>query len=200
MTLYGKRLDGLDGPPHPMLQAMEDSTSEAIKRPTRPGFINWLLYGGKFKKSTAVMRAYAADIVKTRKETPVDRQDLLWTLMNAQDPETGAALTDSQVIDEIITMPIGSSTAPCLLSAAIYFLLQNPGVIPTARAELDNVIGDGAFTHEHLEQLPYTEAVLREALRLSFAAPGFNIEPIPRKDKSDKTPAAPGRWKVSGSA
>lgn len=116
-TLYGK---SLGGPDHPMIQAMEDATSEAMKRPTRPGFLNWLVYGGKFKRATDAMRTYAADMVKHRRDNPsTDRGDLLHALLNAKDPETGKALTDSQVIDEIVTMPIGSSTAPGLLSSAL---------------------------------------------------------------------------------
>ena len=116
-TLYGK---SLGGPDHPMIQAMEDTTSEAMKRPTRPGFLNWLVYGGKLKRATDAMRTYAADMVKHRRDNPsTDRGDLLHALLNAKDPETGKALTDSQVIDEIVTMPIGSSTAPGLLSSAL---------------------------------------------------------------------------------
>lgn len=39
-----------------------------------------------------------------------------------------------------------------------------------------------------MKQLNYVEAILRESIRLSATAPGFNIEPIPLKDKADKTP------------
>ncbi|KAI1261718.1 cytochrome P450 [Xylariaceae sp. FL1019] len=183
-TLYGKRLNGLTGPEHPMLKAMEDSTSEAIQRPTRPGFLNWLFYGRKFKSGTKAMRAYAAECVKYRKDNPTDRQDLLTTLLTAKDPETGTALNESQVIDEMVSMPIGSSTAPCLLATVILFLLQNPDVVTKARQELDTVISNGEFRYEHLSQLKYIEGIMREGLRLSFAAPGFNIEPIPKEDKA----------------
>lgn len=85
-------------------------------------------------------------------------------------------------------MPIGSSTAPCLISTAIYFLLKNPQVITLIRDELDSVLGPLPSSQDlqssHLTQLPYLEAVMRESLRLSFAAPGFNIEPIPNKSKA----------------
>ncbi|KAH8884632.1 cytochrome P450 [Thozetella sp. PMI_491] len=198
-TLFGKRLHGLTGAPHPVIQAMEDATSEAIKRPTRPSLLNWLVYGGKLKKSTAVQRNYAADLVRARKEKPTDRQDLLSSLLHGKDPETGAVLTESQVIDEIVTMPVGSSTAPALLATAVHFLLQNPEVVTRAREEIDAVVGDGRITYARLSQLPYTEGVLRESLRLSFAAPGFNIEPIPRTDKHDKSPVflGGGRYAVA---
>ncbi|KAI1353969.1 cytochrome P450 [Xylaria sp. FL0043] len=192
-TLFGKRLNGLSGPEHPVIQAMEDATSEAIKRPTRPGILNWLFYGGKLKSATKTLRSWAAELVQYRKDNPTDRGDVLDALLTAKDPETGKALTDSEVIDEIVSMPIGSSTAPCLLASSIFFLLQNPEVVTKARQELDAVIGAGEFQYEHLSQLQYIEGVMRESLRLSFAAPGFNIEPIPKK--GDKSPVLLGGGK-----
>ncbi|KAI1186526.1 cytochrome P450 [Nemania serpens] len=192
-TLFGKRLNGLTGPEHPAIKAMEDATSEAIKRPTRPGILNWLFYGGKFKSATKTLRSFGAELVQYRKDHPTDRRDLLDALLTAKDPETGESLTESQVIDEIVTMPIGSSTAPCLLATSILLLLQNPDVVARARRELDSVIGEGEFQYEQLSQLKYIEGVMRESLRLSWAAPGFNIEPIPNKD--DKSPVLLGGGK-----
>ena len=197
LTLFGKKLGCLDGPEHPMIQAMEDATSEAIKRPTRPKLLNWLVHGSKFKKATKTMRAFAAELVKHRLENPSDRRDLLWALMNAKDPETGKALTETEVIDEIVTMPIGSSTAPCALTACILFLVENPEALVRARDEIDAVVGDGPLRREHIAQLPYVEGVVRETLRLSCAAPGFNIEPIPKP--GDKSPVllAGGKYQIA---
>lgn len=183
LTLYGTRLDGLDGEPHPMLQAMETSTSEAVRRPTRPALLNSVLYGGKFKRSNAAMRSYAEAMVQRRKDNPTQRDDLLAHLLNAKDPDTGKTLTESQVIDEIVSMPIGSSTAPCLLTSTIYHLLKNPQTITKAREEIDAVVGEGEFKREHLDQLKYVQAIIREGLRLTNPAPGFNIEPIPSENK-----------------
>jgi len=197
LSLFGKSLNCLSGPEHPMIKAMEDSTSEAMKRPTRPGFLNWLVYGRKFKGATAAMRAYAADLVEHRKANPqTARKDLLAALLSGTDPETGESLTESQVIDEIVSMPIGSSTAPALISTAIYFLLKNPNAISRAREEMDAVVGDGEIAHEHLTRLDYIEGIMRESLRLSFAAPGFNIEPIPSKDKMPVSLAG-GKYQVA---
>ncbi|KAK4225309.1 cytochrome P450 [Podospora fimiseda] len=181
LTLLGKKLGCINSPQeHPVIQAMEDATSEAMKRPNRPKLLNWLVYGGKFKRATKTLRGFAAECVSYRKENPTDRHDLLWALMNSTDPETGKQLTDEQVIDEIISMPIGSSTAPCALTSLVYYLIQNPQVVVKAREELNTVIGpDGELKHEHLSQLDYIQGIVRETLRLSNAAPGFNIEPIP---------------------
>lgn len=187
LTLYGARLNGLEGPPHPMLQAMETSTSEAVRRPTRPGILNTYLHGGKFKRSNAVMREYAEDMVRRRKGSPTDRDDLLAHLLRSRDPETGKALTESQVIDEIITMPIGSSTAPCLLAGIIYHLLKNPDIISKAREEIDTVLvgidDDDGVARDIVTRLPYVQAIVHEGLRLCHPGPGYNIEPIPTDSK-----------------
>ncbi|RDA88109.1 hypothetical protein CP532_6805 [Ophiocordyceps camponoti-leonardi (nom. inval.)] len=185
LAFFGKRLNGLTGAEHPMIQAMEDSTAEAVMRPTRLGIVNWLFYGGKFKKSNQMLRRYAEDLVSYRHDHPTDdKNDMLHGLLNDKDPQTGKSLTPSQVIDEMVSMPIGSSTSPCLLASAILFLEQNPEAKKKARKELEAVVGGGELRHEHLPQLRYVEAVISETLRLSCAAPGFNIEPIPSKDKS----------------
>ena len=197
LTLFGKKLNCLSGPPHPMIQAMEDSTSEAMRRPSRPKLLNALLYNSKFKKSTNAMRAYAQDMVDHRKANPTDRHDLLWAIQNSTDPETGEAMTESQVIDEIISMPIGSSTAPCAIAAAVLFLTQNPDVVTKAREELDAVIGDGPLTQSCIPQLPYLAGVVRETLRLSFAAPGFNIEPIPKEGDTSPVLLAGGKYQIA---
>lgn len=216
ITMFGKKLNCINAPEsHPMLQGMEDSTGEAMKRPTRPGFLNWLLYGDKFKKSIKVMREdYAADLVFHRKQNPTSRRDILWALMEGKDNQTGKTLTESQIVDEIVSMPIGSSTAPCMLGSEIYLLLQNKECIAKAREELDRVVGpwsgaagaagDAAqIRAEHLPQLKYIEGIVRESLRLSFAAPGFNIEPVPRPKMPsgdvDKSPVllAGGKYQIA---
>jgi len=205
-TLFGQKLNQLStAKPHPMLKAMEDSTSEAMKRPNRPGLLNWLVYGGKWKKSSKAMRDYAAEAVAHRRSATGaegERRDLMHALLTAKDPQTGKSLSESEVIDEIVSMPIGSSTAPCLLAAAVYFLLQNPDAVAKAREELDRVSSSSSsagetragFTAEQLDSLAYTQGVLRESMRLSCPAPGFNIEPIPR------TTAAPGAADAKGKA
>lgn len=195
LALFGKKLNCLDGPEHPMLQAMEDSTSEAIMRPTRPTVLN-LLYRSKFKSSIKTMRKYAAEIVQYRKDNPTDRKDVLTAMTNGEDPETKKKLTESQVIDEIVSMPIGSSTAPCLLATAILLLLRNPEVITRARQELDTIAPNRDLTIDDLDNLKYVQAIVHESLRLSFAAPGFNIEPIPSESKAP-IQLAGGKYQVA---
>ncbi|KAF5130259.1 Bifunctional cytochrome P450/NADPH--P450 reductase [Metarhizium anisopliae] len=196
LTLFGQKLNCLEGPEHPMLKGMEDSTSEAIMRPTRLSLVNWLVYRNKFNKSIQTMRRYAADVVEHRKDNPTTRQDVLTAIMNNEDPETKKKLTDSQIIDEIVSMPIGSSTAPCLLTSAILLLLRNPDAISRARREIDAVAGAGDISIEQLDELKYVQAIVRESLRLSSPAPGFNIEPLPSDSKAP-VQLAGGKYQVA---
>lgn len=214
LTLFGKKLGCIDAhDSHPMLAGMENSTSEAMKRPMRLGLVNWLFFRSKFDSANRVMREYAEDLVKTRQQQQsTGRKDLLAALMEGTDPQTGKGLTESQVVDEIVSMPIGSSTAPCMVASMVYFLLKHPACVEKARRELDRVLGPRKagggkaaaerLGVEHLSRLHYIEGIVRESLRLSAAAPGFNIEPIPRKldnNKTDKSPVllAGGKYQVA---
>ncbi|KAJ5642392.1 hypothetical protein N7490_006392 [Penicillium lividum] len=183
---FNHRIDILEGPEHPLIHVWESITLEAMKRPNRPKMLNWLLYDRGFKNNINYMRDYATEIVKTRKENPEQvRDDLLNGLLHATDPQTGEKLNDTQVIDEVVTMFIGAATSSNLVSFALYYLIKNPEAIAKARAEIDSIIGpDEQIQLEDLKKLEYCEAIIRESLRLSATAPGFNIEPIPTDDKS----------------
>lgn len=77
---------------HSMIAAMEGATSEAMKRPNRPRLLNWC-YQSYCNRDTKTMRTYAASMLKERKHNPQpDRRDMLYALMNRQDPETGEGL------------------------------------------------------------------------------------------------------------
>ncbi|KAJ0413528.1 cytochrome P450 [Aspergillus carlsbadensis] len=190
----------------PVIAAQQNSTVEATRRSTRPKLLSWLLgHNRRFEADVKTMREYGAQIVAARRaleESDPDAvpKDMLHALLHGVDAETGRSLAESQVLDEIINIFIGSATAPNLLSFGLYYLAHHPEVIVKAREELDAVVGrDAPFTHEHLSKIPYTEAILRETLRLSATAPGFNIEPIPPTDPNDTTPIllAGGEYEIA---
>ncbi|KAJ5083214.1 hypothetical protein N7456_012641 [Penicillium angulare] len=175
-----------------MVQAWEGATMEALKRPTRLPGMN-LLNLPRFYSMTRTMRNYATEIVKRRKGSPeLARKDMLDALLNGVDPETNQKLRDAEVLDEIVTIFIGAATAANLLTYALYYLSNNPEALKKGQDEIDSIVGDGPLDLSHLKQLNYVEAILRETIRLSATAPGFNIEPIPREDKSDKSPVLLG--------
>lgn len=92
--------------------------------------------------------------------------DLLTMLLMVRDDD-GNAMTDQQLRDEVITLLLaGHETTALNLSWAWYLLALHPVVEQRVHAELDRVLGERAPRPEHVTKLPYTERVLREALRL----------------------------------
>lgn len=65
-----------------------------------------------------------------------------------------------------------------MLAFTIYYLLQNPEALRKAQQEIDSVVRRGPVSFQHLNKLPYIEAILRESLRLSPTAPGFSVTPL----------------------
>jgi cytochrome P450 len=178
--LFDQDIQTLEGPEPSIINAMEQATQEAVKRPTRPKILNSLLFQKKFDADTKTMRDFAAEIVKKRRAENGEKSDMLNALLNGKDPESGKSLTESEIIDEIVSLLIGTVTAPNFVAFTIYYLLKNPEKMTEAYKEIDAVLPKGeTINASHITKLNYVEAVLRESMRLSAPAPGFNIEPIP---------------------
>jgi cytochrome P450 len=96
----------------------------------------------------------------------VDTGDLASTMLLAR-YEDGGRMSDEQVRDEIVTMFLaGHETTANALNWVFIELARNPAVRTKLEAEVDRVLGAGAPTVEKLDELAYTEAVIKEAMRL----------------------------------
>ena len=95
-----------------------------------------------------------------------DRGDLLSMLMLAED-ENGERLTDDEVRDEAINLFVaGHETTSNALTWTWYLLSQHPHVADKLRAELDTVLAGRTPTLHDLANLPYTQQVIKESMRL----------------------------------
>jgi cytochrome P450 len=116
----------------------------------------------------AVRRLYATvdGIVRRRRAVGGDTGDLLSMLLQAQD-EDGSRMSDQQVRDEAITLMLaGHETTAITLSFCWDLLSRNPEAEAALHQELDSVLSGRAPTVEDLPALPFTEAVVKESLRL----------------------------------
>jgi cytochrome P450 len=106
------------------------------------------------------------------KESVYHQQDLLYTLLQAQDTEAGIGrMTDLQLKDEVMTIFLaGHETTSNALTWTFYLLSQNPTADDRLYAELCSVLGDKNTkrvpTVEDIPNLVYTEKVFRESMRL----------------------------------
>lgn len=105
--------------------------------------------------------------------------DLLSMLLAATDEDSGSRMSDSQLHEEMMTLFLaGHETTAMALTWTWYLLSQHPEVEERLLREVSRVLGGRAPTVADLPQLPYTDMVVREALRLYPPAPGFAREPI----------------------
>ncbi|KAK3938330.1 putative bifunctional P-450:NADPH-P450 reductase [Diplogelasinospora grovesii] len=164
---------------HPFITAMGDFLTESGARSRRPGFTAMFYRSAnqKYWEDIGILRKTAEDVLKARKEHPTDRKDLLSAMLNGVDTKTGKKLSDSSIIDNLITFLIaGHETTSGLLSFAFYQLLAHPEAYRKAQQEVDEVCGTGAITIEHMKKLPYISAILRETLRLCPTIPIVGVE------------------------
>lgn len=98
--------------------------------------------------------------------------DLLDMLLEARDADTGEQMSDQQIHDEVLTIfAAGHETTANTLTFAWYLLSQHPDILARLHAELDTVLQGRAPTVADLPQLPFTQQVFKEAMRLYPAAP-----------------------------
>ncbi|KAJ5857263.1 NADPH-cytochrome p450 reductase FAD-binding alpha-helical domain-3 [Penicillium solitum] len=178
---------------HPFVQSMLYVLKEADLQATLPGVANCVRVKAqrRMSKHIETMRSIAGDIIKGRRDKPEPVDDLLNTLLNGRDPVTGEGMSDELIISNIITFLIaGHETTSGLLSFTFYYLLQHPHVLEQARNEVDEVVGVGPISVQHLAKLPYIDAIMKESLRLMPTAPAFTVTP-------KKPEVLGGKWMIN---
>ena len=96
-----------------------------------------------------------------------DGPDLLSTLLAAHDADTGEALSDAEVRDELGTILIGGTeTTSSTLAWALYEIATHPEVEERLLEEVQRVVGTRSVTFEDVPQLTYMRRVVDETVRL----------------------------------
>lgn len=92
------------------------------------------------------------------------RADLLSRLLAARDDESGHAMTDRQVRDEVLTLFVaGHETTATALAWALHELVRDPALLARARAEADAV--GRTPTLEDAPRLALASRIFKESLR-----------------------------------
>ena len=105
-------------------------------------------------------------MIAERRRTGADHGDLLSMLLRVQDDD-GTTMTPEQLRDEVITLFLaGHETTALTLSWTFYLLSRHPDACAALEAEADAVLAGRSPGAADLFRLPFTEAVVSEALRL----------------------------------
>lgn len=141
---------------HPFIQAMGDFLAESGSRAMRPSMASVFYRQAtrKYWDDIEALRSTAQGVLDVRKKHPGDRKDLLSAMMDGVDPKTGQKLSDSSILDNLLTFLVaGHETTSGLLSFAFYLLIKHPEAYRKARAEVDEVVGKGAIKVEHMTKV-----------------------------------------------
>ncbi|KAJ8129183.1 hypothetical protein O1611_g4450 [Lasiodiplodia mahajangana] len=165
----------------PFVDAFIPMLAEEQLRSSRPYWYSKCLWQAtrRFDENNRVVHEIARHVVEKRRANPIKKDDLVDAMLNGIDRATGKGLADGTIIDNMITFLIaGHETTSGLLSFLFALVLTHPEVYRKLRQEIESVLHNDALTPDHLQQLPYTKACLREALRLQPPSGVWTVTPI----------------------
>jgi len=152
-SIFGHDLDRLT-------QQLGGNPFEVVSRePSRD-----LQFAYRFRSLTKLV----AQLIARRRAQPEEEHfDYLAMLMAARDKESGAAMGERELIDEVMTLIVaGHETTASGLNWTWYLLSQHPQAERRLHAEIDAAAPLSAPGLAQLEALRWTQQVVNEALRL----------------------------------
>jgi cytochrome P450 len=121
----------------------------------------------RFREACKVLDSVVYGIIERRRRSGEPGTDLLSMLLEARDEETGAAMSDRELRDEVMTLLLaGHETTANALSWTLYLLSKNPGERRKLEAEVDRALDGHAPTFAELPALSYARMVIEESMRL----------------------------------
>ena len=119
----------------------------------------------RYRRAVGQLDDIVYGLIRQRRSNGQMGDDLLYGLLQPQDE--GGGMTDEQLRDEVMTLLLaGHETTAVSLSWTWYLLAQYPEVEKKLWTELREVLHGRTPRVQDLSKLPYTERVVKEAMRL----------------------------------
>ncbi|WP_027483804.1 cytochrome P450 [Deinococcus pimensis] len=162
----GERADAVSAAIDEVLTEFHRSLGRPVKIPRNDVTPGWR----RVNRGVEAIDRVGQAIIDERRASGEDRGDLLSMLMLARDDE-GRGMSDRQLLDEVKNIFLaGHDTTATTMTFAFSLLATHPSVESRLHTELDEVLGGRAPTMEDLPRLAFTDAVIKETLRLYPAA------------------------------
>lgn len=121
----------------------------------------------KFAMKFRALGKLVREVVERRRAEKRLPMDFLSMMMEARDEVDGSPMTEKELLDETMTLIVaGHETTASSLNWTWLLLAENPEAEAKLHHEVDEAIGDRIPSVPELGSLPWTEMVIREALRL----------------------------------
>ena len=171
MRVLGRSVLGvdLDERADALAQPLNVALAYAADRGVRPVRApRWLPTPARRRARAAGATLYrlANDILQACRADPTREGPLVRALIEATDPETGRALSDRDICNDLIAfMVAGHDTTATTIAFALWALGRDPEMQDKVAQEAAS-LGNRELTPDDIPRLGYTLQVLREALRL----------------------------------
>jgi cytochrome P450 len=136
----------------------------------QPYLNGWRKFNGQIRKHeqlAADLEHAILQLVQQRQASGETRDDLLQMLLDSRYEDTGEAMNEQQLLDELkILFVAGHETSANGLAWTWYLLSQHPEVLEKIRSELQTQVGADPITFADLPKLVYLSQVVDEILRL----------------------------------
>jgi cytochrome P450 len=133
------------------------------------GAPDWLPYPGRGRseRGCQYLREMVAGRAAARRQSGERHDDLLSLLLDTKDPDSGAAFSDTEVVDNILTfIAAGHETTALALTWTFFLLSHHPEIEAAILAEIQAVTGGAPLEAEQVAQLAYTRQVVMESMRI----------------------------------
>jgi cytochrome P450 len=121
----------------------------------------------QFAQAFRALGKIVVQVAARRRNENMVATDILGMLMAARDRDSGEAMPDHQLVNEIMTLIVaGHETTAGTLNWAWYLLSQHPQVEQRLSRELGNLLAGDVPDLDDLPKFTYTRRVIDEALRL----------------------------------
>lgn len=122
-------------------------------------------YDRDFRRARRAVNRVVSEVIAAKRAAGTESHDLLSMLLEARDQ--GQGMTDAQLRDEVLTMLFaGHETTATALAWTWALLAQHPEVETKLHAEMAAALAGRPPRADDFGRLPYTKAVVEEALRL----------------------------------
>jgi cytochrome P450 len=122
------------------------------------------------------------NINKRRKSNEV-HNDILQSMIDSVDPETGECLTDAEIVDECITLLFaGMDTTSNTLTWTLYEMIKNPSIYKLIADEIIEKfpnLNEPISLERAMTELKYLSAAILEGLRMHPVASGGMPREVP---------------------
>jgi cytochrome P450 len=122
----------------------------------------------KEQKAIKVLDGVIYEIINQRKKEGVSKSDLLSMLLDARDEETGDAMDNKQLRDEVMTIFIaGNETTANAMAWTLYLLSQHPDKEAKMVQEINEKLDNGTvLDFAGISSFQYVKQVIEESLRI----------------------------------